>query len=368
MKFIILTMSLLLYCSLTWASPSHSSKDNPGIREALNAIHDALENHGDGEDHDHDSGGFKEFLASLAHKETWGEWKEGLNFLGHAQDAYRAYLIASQTPAVREHALNLAFMFPLSHATEMLSGPIMASLSSAAGLPDSVTYGLGAIGAIISIPGLDPLCLLIFTTYPLPIVHKSVSLIRTKTASGMVYLGRTLGLSEFLAEALKNFESLPALLQQASRPESALELLGLGDYEYRFILKDEGGKENLAEVVLVRSAPRSSNERGFYYVSQIRVSAAGRANRKQLKNALRSFGWNLKQATFKILEEVDREESLTKHFYISGVEVRDDGGIQIDFKPRAIHLPKYDLRINRGSMGGESDSCERLFIAPSFGI
>jgi hypothetical protein len=62
-------------------------------------------------------------------------------------------------------AADLSLLLLTSHSMEMLSGPIGAAWSQSQHLPIWVTSAIATVGGIISIPGLDPLCMLLGFTY-----------------------------------------------------------------------------------------------------------------------------------------------------------------------------------------------------------
>jgi hypothetical protein len=68
-------------------------------------------------------------------------------------------------PAVGEHVKNLGMIFGLSHVVETLSGPVGALAGAQIGLPDAVNWIILTAGGIISIPGLDPLCIILAAAY-----------------------------------------------------------------------------------------------------------------------------------------------------------------------------------------------------------
>lgn len=107
------------------------------------------------------------------------EWMRGFRLSEVATPVCRFYLAKRIShPKASNHLANFAFLFPLSHVAEMLSGPLLTGLSVSQGWPAAVTGALGVTGLIISIPGLDPLCLFIFASYPIKIVQKTVTILR----------------------------------------------------------------------------------------------------------------------------------------------------------------------------------------------
>lgn len=341
---------------------AHDQTSSEGLNEALTAIHHALEGHD--HDHDHQSLHFREFIHTLSQKETWKEWKEGLNFKRHSENAYRAYLIASQIPSVREHALNLAFLFPLSHMVETLSGPIMSTLSASAGLPESITYGLGLIGAVFAMPGVDPICLLIFTSYPLPVVHQTVTFLRTKTTDGLVYFGQALGLNEVLTSFWKQRETFPQLLRIGSELGAEIQWVRQEGQNFIFEIRSQHGHLLLAEIKVHRAQPAYDQDSGSTYIDEIKIFHPGFLYRNELQELLKSFGWNLSQVTVQMFKDWSESSShgSSQRFYVDQSEFQaDEGVLKTQFKPRAIAIPRHTLntqtRLNHKAQG----SCGRTF-------
>lgn len=93
-------------------------------------------------------------------------WGKNLNLLKSGRDLLRwvDHRIHVQ-PALTEHAKNLGVIFGLSHAIETISGPVGAAVGLQAGLPDAVNWAILTVGGIISIPGLDPVCIALAAAY-----------------------------------------------------------------------------------------------------------------------------------------------------------------------------------------------------------
>lgn len=108
--------------------------------------------------HDHDE---RRTLKNVARS-----WIKQFNLIHSGRDLVRFASMRMHTnPALKEHAANLALLFGASHVLETLSGPVGALTGAALGLPEAVNWAILAVGGVISIPGLDPVCLALAATY-----------------------------------------------------------------------------------------------------------------------------------------------------------------------------------------------------------
>ena len=160
--------------------------EREAINRALDIFHFAI----DGEhEHSHHSAwetllsAFKpsswvSFTKSLFHKNTWKLVRRNANLVRASNDAYKAYSIESQHSLSKEHAQNLLMVFPISHAIEMISSPVFLYSSQFMDLSTGLVATIGAGLATISLPGVDILCIVIFVSYPLKAVHRSISNIK----------------------------------------------------------------------------------------------------------------------------------------------------------------------------------------------
>lgn len=144
-------------------------------RRAIEAFHFAI----DGE-HKHFSSIF-EFLKSFANKDQLLKIKNEFDFKAILFRTKIAYNIYKQDPELVEHAKNLAFILPFSHLIELSVSPGFVTLGSYFDWAQSVIAFGGATLSIIMIPGLDPVCLLIVSTYPMKSVYKTINYARKTT-------------------------------------------------------------------------------------------------------------------------------------------------------------------------------------------
>jgi hypothetical protein len=141
------------------------------------------------------SNNLKDALKYIASREGLISWAKAFNLKRGVSQVCRLYHIRAQDSRVVVHVSNLAFALPFSQAIEMLSGPVLSTLSTAVGLPPYITGAISVTGAIISLPGIDPICILIFASYPYRPVQNSLTWIREKTFSALTYTGEVSGIT-----------------------------------------------------------------------------------------------------------------------------------------------------------------------------
>ena len=178
----ILTMLIRLLFVLLLVSPS--------------AFAHKLHSHGPGHSHDHSEHSQKLFKIEMAEVEKIGEekpltqdevnaliehsheiiegdhsgnffkrWVQKFDFKTRFMDGYRWASAKSKDPRFKDTVTDSLLLFGLSHLVEMASGPVMLAVGAAADWPNWLMVTVGGIGATISVPGLDPMCILIFSAY-----------------------------------------------------------------------------------------------------------------------------------------------------------------------------------------------------------
>lgn len=186
----LLVFTVLVLSSTVSFAHDHKQTQKTIVQTILHDFHAALSS---GEHKD----GIKDSLKKLMTIQGLKEWAHAFNIKRTFRNAYSYYKENRFNPATKEHIANLVFIFPLSHTAEILFGPIASSISFGVGWPVSVTAGLATFGTIISIPGLDPVCILILSTYKFKIVQDIITALRKGTVTlagfiatktGVVYL------------------------------------------------------------------------------------------------------------------------------------------------------------------------------------
>jgi len=84
------------------------------------------------------------------------QWANLLNFSRIAKRTTRAFNLETGKDHLKNHAKNLALLFPLSHFIEVALAPAFVAIGTIHGLPSIVIGFGGSLLSLISIPGLDP--------------------------------------------------------------------------------------------------------------------------------------------------------------------------------------------------------------------
>jgi|GEM_PF-6006711 len=322
-------------CCSSDASSQNTNKDPEAklLEDALETFHEAVEG-----DHTHSSG-VKALVRSVFKRSTIKKWVQGFNFKEIGINSYRAYKIKSHIPGAREHALNLVFMIPMSHMLEVLSGPIASAVASEFGASPTTVYGLGTLGAILSIPGIDPLCILVFSTYPLKQVQSAVTFLRKGTFNIVKFAGSFLGLTtawKYLSKTENPFTYLEEAFSRANNVQEskfqwALSNVSENDQEKRIRVSIKTENQIVIEMQF--------NEQDGSYLEKVSFGAAAfdALKSSDLSAALKPFHWNIRDAVKKAFN--DRKKSGGNRFYVQ--ETSNVDSIQeVVFKPHAVPLPK----------------------------
>lgn len=258
-------------------------------------------------------------------------WLGKFNFKQVGLNAYRWASAHSQNPAIRGNVLNLAMILPASHFLEMSSGPVGVYYANQMDLGLAVTSAVGTIGALISVPGLDPLCAILLLTYKFKPVQNSWTLVRVglfKTSvlvakiTGLQLLWETVFASANRIDALRNhFKGLPQV-------ETSLEFFG-GERRESFRFWSDTGS-------LILRLHDSAGQKP--YLESVEVTG-----NFQMNKSLQPFGYNIRAALEQVLA-IENIENLEKFSHISSVESVGDSK-KIKFVPSSLPLhPKISLR------------------------
>ncbi len=164
------------------ANPKHCCSHGAGdpVAHVLDELHHAVEgNHEHEHHHGADARPFsaraRDFFSNLTKRETWLQFSRKLGQTvvrpDHlAERLARSYYILVSKPDQVTHAKNLIWLFPLSHLTETIGGFALLGFGE-----DPL---LRAVGGIIPIPGLDPLCFGVYAMYGNRSFRNAVTLTR----------------------------------------------------------------------------------------------------------------------------------------------------------------------------------------------
>lgn len=292
------------------------------IHKITEEFHELLE----GGEHHHYS--LQESLKKLATRRGFVEWVRSFNLKKTALNAYRVYQVKSANPKIRDHVANLAFVFPLSHAIEMSSGPLLSALSAGAGWPDAVTGAFGVMGAIISVPGLDPVCLLIYATYPASrSLQNSLTFIRVKTVSMLHFAGTVTGVKK-IWQPIRDWA-------QKRWSERALEALQITEEGVTVYVDPD-----FTQPVLHLSWQQT--DQNYFYFSQVRFDPKlfDKLQESEWRRLTRSLPYNVRAA---IAEARHALRGGELPFYVARTDINT---LSVDWLPRSVQ-PDQALRTCR---------------------
>ena len=95
----------------------------------------------------------------------WKEWVQNFNIHDFVLNGYRWIQMKKMDPRFKNDALNVAFLFGVSHGLETMAGPTALMWAQHAGAGPAEMGLIGTVGFMISIPGFDPLCMILASFY-----------------------------------------------------------------------------------------------------------------------------------------------------------------------------------------------------------
>lgn len=136
------------------------------------------------------------------------EWVRHFQLIHSFRDVGRwIHWRSFDNPQYSEHISNVAVIFGVSHLLESVSGPAFAGLGTVIGLPESINWGILGVGAVISIPGLDPLCIALAGLYKTrPGFRSHITKLRLTIKKSSQWLGQISGFNS-ARDFLGNWQS-----------------------------------------------------------------------------------------------------------------------------------------------------------------
>ena len=296
----------------------------------------------------------KETFQSLKSKEKWIQL---FNFSDVIRRAVRAFNIQPDKNLIKNHAKNLALLFPFSHFVEVMASPVFVAVGTANEF-SNVTLGIGAsMLSIMSIPGLDPLCILLFAAYPLKPVHKSIDSVRSMAERSIRAVITVMNLDTLFSKFYTHEDRFQFIRQQVEEKYKNgsvmdIEIIPI-EKGHRLSLSDKLSGEKILSLTRMWQ----EEEKRFYihsvYVSQSAVHPILK------KNFLKWLSWNARSAVREILKLRDHSQKISaykREFFVDEVIVNDKG-IEVFYKNKAIYL---DSKIRRQTI--KNNPCKNSFI------
>lgn len=304
-----------------------SNKETKAIAQLTYILHQAIEG-----EHLHIHS-IKDFLKAFQNKE---KWKQLLNFHRTTRRTVRAFNMESNKTHLANHAKNLALLFPLSHFIEVVTAPAFIAIGTAYEFP-SVVIGFGSsLLSIIAVPGLDPLCILLLSAYPLKPVHKSVDLIRRFSEKGVRSIAAVLRLNTLFSKAY-TYEDRFHLIAKEFESKSKLNRL----FEVKLTALTNGNQLSLLSKIdgrqilsLKRIQDPDTNQ---FYLESIWISQTAEPT---LQSILHLLSWNSRSAVrelLKIKDDPQKIQSYEREFFVDQINIQENG-MEVRYKEKAINL------------------------------
>lgn len=276
----------------------------------------------------------KDFFKAFQSKE---QWMQLLNFHQTTRRTIRAFNMESNKNNLANHAKNLALLFPLSHFIEVMTAPAFIAIGTAYELPSVVIGFGGSLFSIIAVPGLDPLCILLLSAYPLKPVHKSIDFIRQWTEKSIKGTVSTLKLDTLLSKTYTYEDRFRFIKKEFEKKK---KLKNLFDIEWTTLTNGHqlslSNKINGSKILsLKRMKDPETNQ---FYLESIWISQTAEHN--TLRNVLHLLSWNARSAVrelLKIQDSPQKIQSYEREFFVDHID-RQAYGIEVVYKEKAINL------------------------------
>ena len=168
-----------------------------------------------------------------------------------------------------------------------------------------MTLGTSVL-SIVAIPGLDPLCLLIFATYPLAPVHKSINFLRTKTEHTAHRIFQTLSLDKLLDTWLGRKEDALNFLRYSENRAVTFEQR---EDEIRITLQEFHSGEEVITLEIAKEASNNPPHLEKIVINKVYLQELPPGKVKNIfKSFARLFPWNPKTRRYRIRQNPIRRK------------------------------------------------------------
>lgn len=318
----VLTFSLTVFAQRD--TDSSEKAEVSAVTKLLNEAHDSLHTHGE-------KTTFRSYI--------W-DWLKTFDLKGFAHGTHRFLNVKLQNPEYRDHALNLAMLLPMSHLTEMAAGPVAVYAAHSMDLSTGIQVAIGMAGGLITLPGLDPLCLLFLSSYKLEPVQKGLTQSRLAIYKVGQAAVRTFGLNR-ITESLFLKQSALERMFVSLQSGTPLKFETLSEDEIlertitRVTYYDPKTQEAYISVDIVRE-PSDVKTGHVTYLSALQLyKKISNSDLKQLKTWMSDLGWNARSAVIETVSELQKNTPFESQYHIESFD-RDSGSVT--FRPFTLLL------------------------------
>ena len=282
-----------------------------------------------------------EVIEGEEHERFFADFKESLNFKKKLIEGNRWISMNSQT-SVRDIVLDSVMLFGMTHSLEMLSGPTMVAVGYINHWPEWLVTALGLAGATVSIPGLDPLCIIAFITYSRSSkFRKVIRKVRFAAVKGLKFAGDLTGITASLKRIFTKEVMQQILAEQRSL--KSIKALSAKSEKYEYFFEYQ---QSWLRLQIIREGNRA-------YVHQSEAKVSPTHPFLVEDQVLLSLSKKLRLKTWikEVLQRASQELESEKPFYIEKVSKKEKDHIFIQLEKNAISLnPKWIFKSRKNAM------------------
>lgn len=278
-------------------------------------------------------------------------WAEKFNFKKVILNSLRWYQAHHSDARLKDHVANLILLLGTSHSLETVGGLALSTygLSVHTGVARIIltTVGLG-----ITIPGLDPLCIVLAGAYSRWPTRFDAFLSRPRwlifKASDV--LGRTLGVQAAFDWLFEYQTGADKLREKILRAPDGIYRYHRDSARIEIHFRDPKG-----EVLGMTRLQQLPGERLGLAVIELEPAALVPEARPRLRQLLKPFGWNIREQVLEVqalaLRRASDMTELSHRPFIRSVVARDGGTLRVELLPQAYPIGgRYKIR--RGTPAG----------------
>lgn len=259
---------------------------------------------------------------------------EKFNFKQIGLNAYRWYGLNRSRPEIANAAANLTLMFLTSHGLETVGGLSLSGyMATGSDLHPVIRSILGAGGVIVTLPGLDPLCIVLYSSYlkwPKQ-MDRWLEKPRVFLLKGLRFANKTAGLpAGYWSDRFADLK----LSRMVTRAQGSLLPTEVTEDGFNIRVQSEDGRE-LAKLEIAEINEKVMGLKAVEIAPQL-----SREDQKELSRATSVFGWNVQNFAGQLAKfDLEKDQEKLKDLaWIREIEAIENG-YRVTTKPDAFRMP-----------------------------
>jgi hypothetical protein len=286
-------------------------------------------------------------------------WAGVFNFKEFGINIYRVNRLTGQRSLLKNIVPDVVTMLATSHLIESTSSIWGTSIGSSFGLHEGILGSIAALGVVISVPGLDPLCIGLLIAYSANRRVRSAATIYRGALKQMY--GSVLKYSGLLNFLKHHFVKEDRLLSIAESLEQDAKESALTDFENKETqvrLKAHYQNQSSKNASTIFFNLSKENPADDFTLESIEIEDPSQIDKTSLTKELfyKAFGLNIRSLLKSIKKRSisNRIEDLNESPFIKSIEKLGSKGVKIKLYPEAFPLG-YKTKRKR------SLSCQNAF-------